>query len=81
MQSIWRDPSIKDDRVSIAILQPSGVTEKQGDVCVPVVHEHTLLLIVSWPVLFMGTAKLMNMWIQDAEKPQISDYHSAQTRI
>ena len=44
VQSIWEDPSSKNNRISIAVLLLSGVRERAGDLRLPVDNGNLLLL-------------------------------------
>ena len=59
IRSLRKDPSTKDDRVSVAVLLPSGVIEKAGDLRVEIEGDDVLKFTVMWPKAMSSVHKLM----------------------
>ena len=57
--SIWRDPGIKDQKISLGILLPTGIGEKPDDLKVCVENENILKLTVMWPSALTCIPQLM----------------------
>ena len=48
MIKAWKDPQARDDRATVAILIPFGISERDEDLRVEVVRESTLNLCAKW---------------------------------
>ena len=59
----WKDPLSKDDRVSVAILLPTGVSEKPGDLQIALENETVLKITVMWPSATTSVPQLMQKWL------------------
>eukprot|EP00171_Calliarthron_tuberculosum_P003541 IDg3541t1 len=75
MLGSWKDPRTKDDKISIAVLLPSGISEHPGDIVATVVDDWFMQLSVTWPTSFMSTVQLMHIWLQGDGVEKIEDYH------
>lgn len=73
--SEWKHQRTKDNRVSVAILLPTGVGEQEGDVRVSVEDGLFLRVDVVWPPALTNVPMLMEMWLQGDGVPKIEDYH------
>ena len=58
--STWKDPESRDDRVTAAVLMPSGLNEKRGDIRVEIEEERYLRITVSWPNILMNAENLLD---------------------
>lgn len=71
----WTDPSTKDDRVSISLLIPTGVSVAYGDVKAEVVDEWFLKDDNSCPKFLTDVSTLTAMWLEGDGSPKESDCH------
>lgn len=75
MLSVWKEPSTKDERISVAILLPSGISENIDDITVRIVKGQELELTIPWPSSFMNLKQLMQVWLEGDGVTRIEDYH------
>jgi len=54
MISQWKEPTTKDDRISLAILLPSGTSDKIDDISVRIINGIKLELTIPWPSAFLN---------------------------
>ena len=73
--SVWKDPSSKDQRISIAILLPTGIGESPGDPKLSVESEKILKISVMWPSAMSSVPQLMRRWLTGQDGPEMKDYH------
>lgn len=59
IMSVWKDPIFKDNRVSVAILQLSGIAENSNNLSICVESEFVLKSTVMWLSTMTDVPKLI----------------------
>ena len=73
--SVWKDPTSKDQRVSMAILLPTGIGENPGDLKLFVEDDEIFKITIRWPSAMVSVPQLMQRWLSSQEEPEMKDYH------
>ena len=60
----------------MAVLLPTGVGERPGDLQVRVEDSRYLRVTVTWPPALTDVTMLMSMWLEGNGVPKIEEYHS-----
>ena len=73
--SVWKDPSIENQGISIAILLPTGIGEKPRDLKLSVQSQNILKISVIWPSMMRSVPQLMQRWLTGQDGSEMKDYH------
>ena len=71
----WKDPSSKENFVSVAILLPTGIGEQPQDIVIRVEKEMQLKVGVAWPKCLADGVELHRKWTQGNSVEKIASYH------
>lgn len=75
MTSIWKEPFKRDDRATVSIMLPSGVTVVKGGVRVEIEEESTLKITVKWPTAMTDIKKILRVLIYGTYGTKIHTSH------
>lgn len=73
--SVWKAVRTRENRVSAAVLLPSGVCDTPGGISLEIEDEKILKVTVRWPRVFMDVDVLLKQFLEGGEVTKIDRSH------